>query len=265
MRKRTQFALVLWLLSAAPLFAQTPPPPPPVPYPLPDVSGPINIPAAPVIVDAAPRSGYVDPYKVWVRAEFMLWWVKNAPMPVPLVESIDANNNSQVLLGNSSTNLGTFSGGRLALGAWFDAQNNIGMEGSIFSFDRQTKSTFIGADGNGNPQIALPFFNQTPGSVGEFVLPLSNPGQSTGNVIVASSLQLWGAELNGALCLLRYRGLELTALAGFRYADLQENLRIDSLTTDLNTTTATNLVDHFNTHNQFYGGQIGARINWQGN
>jgi hypothetical protein len=88
----------------------------------------------------------------------------------------------------------------------------------------------------------------------------------TGNVQVVSTLQLWGTEINGAFTAFRRPGLEITFLAGFRYADLLESLSIlGSSTTLAAPAFVTNTQDHFDTRNQFYGGQIGSRITWQRN
>ena len=37
------------------------------------------------------------------------------------------------------------------------------------------------------------------GAVGDFILPITSPGQFVGNVQVSSTLQLWGAEANVVL------------------------------------------------------------------
>ena len=84
---------------------------------------------------------------------------------------------------------------------------------------------------------------------------------------VTSTLQLWGGEANAVAVLIpRQAGFELTALAGIRYIDLQENLDINTVSSALLTTPNTVLAqnDQFATRNQFYGGQVGARLNLEG-
>ncbi len=75
-----------------------------------------------------------------------------------------------------------------------------------------------------------------------------------------STLQLWGAEGNAQLNILRLPGCEFTLLGGFRYADLRETITIDSTTTDLASGSLTTTSDFFGTRNQFYGGQIGGQF-----
>jgi hypothetical protein len=92
-------------------------------------------------------------------------------------------------------------------------------------------------------------------------LPVADPLRGfAGNVIVTSTLQLWGLELNGALNLYRDAGAEFNLIGGFRYADLRETLLIHNSSTDLVFGNTESINDFFGTRNQFYGAQIGGRF-----
>ncbi len=216
------------------------------------------------------------PYQIWARSEYLLWWVRNAPLPVPIVTTGDpavgfpvlntaggiGQNGTHVLLGNSSQSLGAFSGMRFTLGGWIDHDRTIGLEGSGFLLERRVGSFAANSDANGNPPLYFPRFN--PGAGIEDALPIADPLRGfAGNVTVASTLRLWGAELNGAFNLYRRPGVEFTLLAGFKYADLRETLQIQNTTTDLVFGNVTTLNDFFGTRNQFYGGQLGSRLSLQ--
>jgi hypothetical protein len=203
-----------------------------------------------------------EPFHVWVRAELLLWWVKDTPLPAPIALVTDAAGNSQTVLGNSTAGFGAFAGGRVGLGAWFDRYNNYGFETSFFSLERRSNHQAVFSDDNGNPSLGLSYLSRAAGESGEFIQPLSVPGAFAGNVLVSSNLDLWGAEINGVICLLRTAGLEFTTLAGFRYASLREHLFITGASSDVTTGDFFVLNDQFSTHNDFYGGQIGARVNW---
>jgi len=256
------------VFQAAPLVAQVPAPPPmPTPNQAPPPGATVYQ-APPDYVPTLPpermRVASSEPYHIWVRGELLAWWVKNAPLPAPIAVVTDAAGNSQTVIGSSSANFGEITGGRVALGAWFDDHNNYGFETSFFSLDRRSNNQSVASDGNGNPSIGLSYLSATPGQSGEFIQFLSTPGTFSGNILVSSTLELWGAEVSGAMCLLRTGGFEFTALAGFRYAELRENLNIIGGSTNINSGDFLVLNDQFATRNQFYGGQLGARVNWQG-
>jgi hypothetical protein len=138
------------------------------------------------------------------------------------------------------------------------------MEGSFFLLQRRSTTFNASSDANGTPTLQFPFFNVSPGVVGDSLMPITFPGIFAGGVTVTSTLQLWGAEANGVAVLIpRQAGIEVTGLLGIRYIDLQENLDISTVSSALLTVPATTLAqtDQFGTRNQFYGGQIGARLN----
>jgi hypothetical protein len=215
-------------------------------------------------------------YRSWASSDYLLWWVKGAPLPIALVSTgspADAipgaigQPGTRVLLGNEDQRFGAFSGIRLTLGGWLDSDQSVGIEGSGFLLERRSNRFFAASDAAGNPVLAFPFFNRIPGVEGEDALVISDPvGQFAGNVLVVSSLHLWGAEANGIISLWRRPNSNCVFLFGFRYADLDERLRIVNVTNDIlvNPNTVTVLRDQFNTRNQFYGGQLGLRYDWQG-
>jgi len=239
-----------------------------------EFQGPDNTPKRPII-ESRPAENR-DSSRIWARGDYLLWWVKGAPLPVPLVTTGDPavgfpgvnsagaidQPSTRVLLGGSSSNFGAFSGMRFILGAWLDTDQTVGVEGSGFLLERRSNQFVAGSDAAGNPPLYFPAFNVV--TQGERGLAISDPLRLfSGDVFVTSTIELWGAELNGVFNVRRRPGLELNLLAGFRYADLKENLSIHNTTNDLvfiNTTVAN---DQFDTRNQFYGGQLGGRVSWQ--
>jgi hypothetical protein len=277
MQKGILLALGIWTLALAPLSAQTFGPPAPAPFPSEGVGPPAQAPLPapppyqpdPSVVMPAPivlRPVYdPDAYRIWMRAELLVWWVKNAPMPITVVASNDpVNKPNGTPLGNNSGDFGAMTGFRFALGGWLETNRNIGLEATVFSTYAHSNNLSAASDANGNPMLAFPFINQTPGSVGPALLPITSPGAFSGDINIGSSMAFWGTELNGVFCLLRTpAGFEWTVLAGFRYLDLLEHLNLQTDSQSLADNTLTSFYDSFCTRNQFYGGQLGTRLTWQ--
>jgi hypothetical protein len=265
------FSLALSIACVPRLLGQAPPPATVCP---PQPCGPV---CARPAVDCCACCECED-FRCWARAEYLLWWVKGPPIPFPLVTTGDPNTgfpgvnsagaidqpSTRVLFGGSNQSLDTFSGMRFTLGAWADSDQVFGVEGTGFVLERRASSFALASDAAGNPPLYLPAFNvQTQA---ERAVAISDPLRGfSGDVAVSSRLQLWGAELNGLVNLWRRSALDVSLLAGFRYADLKENFQLRNTTNDLLFFNTTVLNDHFDTRNQFYGGQVGSRLSWQGN
>jgi hypothetical protein len=228
--------------------------------------------------DASQAQKCYGPTYCWVRPEWIMWWVKGSPIPVPLVTTGDPNvgfdpnsvntvntagaigqPGTRVLMGNERVRLPAFSGMRLTVGGWLDDDALYGIEGSGFALSRGQTRFALASDTAGNPPLYFPIFSEIAGA--ERAVPIADPLRGfAGNVAVTSSLRLWGAEYNGLLALIRYPNWELTLFSGGRYAELKERLLIQNTTTDLIFNNTEILNDSFVTRNQFYGGQIGTRL-----
>jgi hypothetical protein len=169
--------------------------PPPPPGAIPVAPPPVSDPYYGTPVESGPGLGFFDaPYvystpRAWVSAEYLLWWVKNGPLP----------------LGQGAIDYGTFSGLRLNAGGWFNATETIGMEASFLALEHRHPGQFGQA------------FLGVPGGV-----PVSAPGFNS------SGTRLFGFEANGLFNLTRGDGAYVDLLAGFRNLNLQENLASSS-------------------------------------
>ena len=268
MRKGLLGVLGYCVCGASQLFAQS------LPTAAPVSTAPAAL-GAPVLTDASNcwSERKCEPYRIWAQADYLLWWVKGAPLPGPLVTTGDPNNalpgaigqpGTQILLGNSTQGFGAISGMRFTLGGWIDNCNSIGVEGSGFLLENRVSRFVTTSNGAGNPPLYVPITNTNPAVGGPDSVFVADPLQQFGgNVAVSSTLQLWGAELNGIVNVWRGCGLELSLLGGFRYMDLRESLTISTFNQDLLFGTINTTSDYFSTRNQFYGGQLGGRLSWQ--
>ena len=230
-----------------------------------------------------------SPLQFYGGIEYLSWWVKGAPLSVPLVstgpsendEGFLVNSNSTILYGapftpatggNSTQSFPAFSGGRLTLGYAFDQSGNIAAEARFFmlqnrsaGFEAQGSSTDLGGNG-----MRIPVFNTvpyTPGSATDLTtsengLPVFIPGILAGKVAISNSLKLWGTDATGVFNLYRSGQWQLSGLGGFQYLNLSEGFNLSDTLVGLSGPflgQSGSVSDHFGTQNQFYGAAVGLR------
>jgi hypothetical protein len=218
--------------------------------------------------------------RFWMRADYLLWWVRSGPVNTPLVTTGSAQDpvpgalgqgGTRVLFGDSPLNYGVFSGLRLAAG--FDLISGLGVEAGYFALERRAAGFAAVSDDSGNPLIARPVFNnQGPG---ENAYLYALPGTASGSVSVLSQTRLQGGELNLTADVYRSPAVTFTVLAGFRMVELDEDLNVTGNVTPLVPGSLTfqgapadppnslTDFDSFKVYNKFYGGQFGGRFTWR--
>lgn len=234
--------------------------------------------------------------RLYGGAEYLHWWVKDAPLSVPLVstgpdqnkEGFLINSNSTILYGapfapatggNDKQSFPGFSGGRFTLGYWLDDAQRYAVEGRAFLLQSRTAGFAAQGDANGNPGMRVPVFNNVPYAPGGMVdtetglnlvpqtedgVPISLPDEVAGGVRISNSLQFGGADLTGVISLFRGPSWEVSGLAGATFLQLSEafNLRVNL--TGVPTSAMFGgqsgwAVDEFKTRNRFYGATLGLR------
>jgi hypothetical protein len=212
---------------------------------------------------------------LWFNSEYLLWWTKNGPLPVPLVTTSSAadqgvlgRSSTKIVFGDSDLDYRASSGARFTLGGMFNCNATLGAEVSGMFLGRSinfaTASTLTGT-----PVVARPFINALTGA--ETAELVAAPGQVAGVITIHSSSDLYGGEGNLVGCVLRNCDAYWDAFVGFRFQSLRETLDIASTSGLLSgtasfagmTTSPPALIsvqDRFETRNNFYGGQIGTRL-----
>ncbi len=220
-----------------------------------------------------PREG------MWFGAGPLLWWIKQAPAPGPLVstgglgQGVIGQNDTTVLFGTNRFDYERFFGFQAHGGTWLNCLHTWGIDFGGFFLEQRSINTGFASDAGGNPLLARPFTNAVTVAPASFVV--AAPGLLAGNVTVHSDSQFWGGDINLIRNLTSCEDWNFDLLFGFRYLDLAENLRVAStsqvlpggaLTLNLNIPLNTlSVTDRFFTRNQFYGGQIGGRFErWSG-
>ena len=144
-------------------------------------------------VDASDLSLCGPPGRIWLRADYLLWWTSGMRLP-PLVTTSPQGTdpaqagvlrNAEILYGEQTIDTGGRSGFRTTIGLWLDSCHLWGAEVDYFNLGEQGNG-FYQDSPTGNPILARPFFNvQTnqPGSV--LVSYASQPGhadRATGSI-----------------------------------------------------------------------------------
>jgi hypothetical protein len=205
------------------------------------------------------------PEQVWVSTSYLLWRLSPRPL-----DSVIVTLDGVPMFGGQGfdTDFNNFSGIRVDGGAWIDCQHIFGVQFSGFLLEQKTDSTTLASSGAaGAPVIARPITDAlTNQPINVFV---AQPGLA-GTLNIDSSIQLGSAEMSLTRNLWFTECSSFTALAGFRYIGLEEDLTITQVSeqTGGNATlpfagqTGFSRVaarDKFHTRNQMWAGQIGGR------
>src|SRR5262249_56255607 len=116
----------------------------------------VGPPGAPV-----PDSVWLEPppdtyQRWWLGGEYLLWWIKDPTVPVPLVttstgataaERTLGSPGTVVLFGGSDLDYGGFSGARLAGGVWLDHYATVALEGRGFVLDERSLRRSFASNG----------------------------------------------------------------------------------------------------------------------
>lgn len=224
--------------------------------------------------------------RTWIDADWLLWWISPSPAPQPLLTTGPLTNpilngsgivgqpSTQLLAGQSAFNTGPYNGWRINAG-WINCSDTFGVEGSYFQLAQHAVNLDFGSNAQGNPLLARPIIDTRTGT--ESAVFVSAPNAFAGSINFGTTTSLFGAD--GNLLFPIVRGCcddpfipFVNLLAGFRYLNLADDLAMAQQSTVLPLgasyfgrfrvppTAVLNLLDNFETHNQFYGGQVGANV-----
>jgi hypothetical protein len=214
---------------------------------------------------------HFDFHRIYVRADYLLWWGKGFWAPPLVSSSVDGTPRTDagvlglpttfVLFPNGNLADTLQSGGRVRLGYWFDPCDTVGVEGTYFAIGES--STHFNASDDDYPILARPFVNIGPNSAENDAELVAYPELFSGSISVNGQSRLQGADviLRHAIC----RGCDWRVdwLAGWRFNRLDETLVISDqkevLSSETGLVVGTTLAefDRFSTRNYFNGVQVG--------
>lgn len=216
--------------------------------------------AQPLVIDS---NYYGPPGDFWIRAEYLFWQLEKGDLP-PLVTT--GPTAATPLVGGNAVDPGTFSGGRFAVGVWFDVNYTRGLEGSYFFLSEKSATFTAGSLGQADsPVLARPFLNIVTGEPA--LRLLAAPGRAAGFAMVQASTELQGAEATFVWNLCRGPIWSFDLLPSFRYLNLNREVIITDgtlrLPAGLSPGLSTATQDQFAVRNSFFGGEIGGRATYR--
>jgi hypothetical protein len=217
--------------------------------------------------------------RIWVRAEYLYWWVQGGRLPPLLTTSPEGTprdiagvlgdnftptETTSILYGAERVGTDPRSGGRLQLGYWLDNCQTLMAGGDFFALgDGTTSFTASTVD---YPILARPFFNVQPetGDPRQDAALVSFPDVVTGTATVRTESEILGAGAYLRQALYRNCGHRLDLLYGYRFLRVDDYLQVtDSIESidegsQIPVGTTFDSLDAFDTHNEFHGGEIGG-------
>ncbi len=252
------------------------------------------------------NEGGAGSYRVYTDAEYLLWNIHNTSLP-PLATSVPVGlvlvNQNDLFVGpgavgtNPNPVVNTFSvpfsvtsnptfpnsnsiengehnGARITVGAWFDGEEDLGIEASAFWLEKLSNQ-FRNTTANTLNQFNL----QTGLADRTFFVPVGMPpqlssqgltvfpAQSTSEVFGTLATEMWGAEVNLRSSGCRVGSFTFGALAGVRYLHFEDTF---TLANNVSVTDAPqspvqapflpitfSTFDRIKTHNEIFAPQVG--------
>ncbi|HTQ38802.1 MAG TPA: BBP7 family outer membrane beta-barrel protein [Pirellulales bacterium] len=218
----------------------------------------------------------------WVHVDYLALWIQGNHLPPLVTTSPDGTGRSEagvlpgatILYGNNYVDIGARNGGRVTLGFWFDDENINGLEASWLTVGQPTGAANFFANSSGSPILARPFTSDGVPNSQLAAYPTVVIGQphTPGTLGVTSTSSMDFAEIAFSHVFERDNGAQLGWIAGYRHLEFRENLSIleniisiDPANVNFVPGTALNVVDQFQTDNDFEGAQLGTQFSWNRN
>jgi hypothetical protein len=209
----------------------------------------------------------------FAKADYLYWQIENDRKLIPFViegpfDPLDpvlflGSPGSTVVLGGKKENTAWRSGGKFAVGYWFDDSRCFGAELSYFILPNKSRSSSVSSDGSAtSPFLAVPFFDVTTDL--ESSSAISFPGSFEGLASLRTRNRMQGIEANALLELPFDCATKIGVLAGFRFWNFEDNLSFNTSSPYILPTPVDifSTKDKFRTRNNFYGFQIGANFDY---
>ena len=204
--------------------------------------------------------------QMWGQVEYLLWWTKGMETPALATTSpggtpqqdagVLGAAGTSVLFGATGLTDDARSGGRFSLGMWLDPCQFQALELTYTVLEEETDR--FSASSADFSILARPFVNAQTGSADARLI--SFPAVLEGTLSVEANSEFQTAEVLFRRTTRRECGWQLDLLWGYRFADLDDAVRVSDSTLALSGPTAgatLDIFDEFASENQFHGGLFG--------
>lgn len=207
--------------------------------------------------------------RLWAQSECLLWWTQGFDVPSLVTTSPDGTAPDEagvigepdtvVLFGGDMIEHGPQSGGRFTLGYWLTPCRDLSFEAN-YLFLGKASTGFRTASAE-TPIIARPYLDFGNGT--EDALLVAHPEFLAGSVAIDATSELQAAEVLLRKAIFERCCYRLDFLVGYRYGWLADGLSVRQFSrwTEaqgiIPADTTKDIVDLFDTSNQFHGGQLG--------
>jgi hypothetical protein len=199
----------------------------------------------------------------YVGVEYLHWYSSDRRLP-PLVTTsppgtaaADAgrlDRNATSLFGGDDMGGDLQAGGRFTFGVWLDdcRQRSLGLR----LYGNEGISERFSATSDGNPILAIPFFDTNPLVGDDAAFLIAHPAIGQGSINASAANDVLGGELFGRALVGQGCNYRLDFLAGYQFNRIDDDLVMTSSVTTAQPVTTT-LVDVFDAQNEFHAGEIG--------
>lgn len=202
----------------------------------------------------------------WGRANYLLWWTRGMNVPPlattgsvadPLPAAL-GQPDTRVLFGDGGLNDDARSGGRFTIGKWICPQPCAGGVEVSYLFLGEEDTRFSGS-GDDFTVLGRPFFNTT--TAAQDARLIVEPGAVTGTLDITATTKFQSLEVLYRKTCCQACCASVDFVVGYRFAELEDHLRIDTMTRSLAGAAAgteIDLFDQFDTRSTFHGAELGV-------
>ncbi len=205
---------------------------------------------------------------LWLDASYLMWWVEGSRTPALVTSGTGGSTGilgeagTEVLYPTTMLNSDMRMGVRANGGFWFDDAGEIGIEADYLYLFKETEQFSV--SGDGHPVLARPFFDIVAGVEDSHVFAFPNVALGSIDITADSRLHGGGLWFRKALVATNdnraggydYAGTRVDFLAGYRFMQLDEGLRINESYETAGPTQIA-LYDSFAAENTFHGANLG--------